>query len=149
MIGKDKILVACKALVDEKITITKNEMEAAQASANEETKSSAGDKYETGRAMSQNERDLLARQLSELINTQKLILSINPDHKSEKVELGAVVKTANGYFFISASLGAISVGKQSLMAISAISPIAQAMLDKTEGENFDWMGKKIEIESIG
>lgn len=148
MIDKGIILKTCLDLVGSKIEITKKEMEAAQASANEETKSSAGDKYETGRAMSQNERDMHARQLAELMQTQKQLTAINPDHKSDKVELGAVVKSANGWFFIAASLGAITSNDMKLMAISAISPIAQAMLDKTAGDSFEWMNKSITIDKI-
>lgn len=148
MIGKKQILEHCFSIVNDKISVVKKEMDAAQASANEETKSSAGDKYETGRAMSQNERDMLARQLAELINVQKVLLSINADQYSDKVELGAVIKTGNGYFFISASLGAVSIGDQKVMAISAISPIAQAMLDKREGDSFDWMNKTLKIEKV-
>ena len=53
-------------LLTEKIRVAETAMQAAQASANEETKSSAGDKYETGRAMAQNDRDMYARQFLQL-----------------------------------------------------------------------------------
>ena len=47
------LLNTIKAQLDEKIQVALQAMKAAQESANAETKSSAGDKYETGRAMGQ------------------------------------------------------------------------------------------------
>lgn len=145
---KRVILKKCVEVLEGKTSIVKEAMETAQASANNETKSSAGDKYETGRAMSQNERDMNARQLAELLGQQKTIRSINPDRTCEKVELGALIKTTNTIFFISVGLGALKVGDMEIMTISAISPIAQAMLDLKTDDRFEWMKKKVEILEI-
>lgn len=145
---KKKLYNTCLSLLLDKISIAQQGMEQAQTSANNETKSSAGDKYETGRAMSQRERDLHARQLVELLNMQKTFANIDPAKVYQKVELGALVETSSSTFFISASLGAIIVGGEQVMAISAIAPIAQAMLDKKTGDTFDWMNEKIQIQNI-
>ncbi|WP_420580274.1 GreA/GreB family elongation factor [Reichenbachiella sp.] len=148
MIEKQKVHAACLDVLAQKIIIARKGMEEAQASANNETKSSAGDKYETGRAMSQRERDLHARQLAELLNMKKALTSIDPDKLNSKVELGALVETENSCFYISASLGAIEIEARKFMAISAISPIAQAMLDKKVGDTFAWMKQNKKILSI-
>lgn len=145
---KKKLYDTCVQIVQDKIAIAKQGMEEAQASANNETKSSAGDKYETGRAMSQRERDLHARQLAELINMKKTFSTIDPKKKCTKVELGALVETATAQFFVSASLGAVKIGKASVMAISAISPIAQAMLGKQTGDTFVWMKNETTILNV-
>lgn len=141
MIGKQKVHQACLDLLEQKINIARQGMEEAQASANNETKSSAGDKYETGRAMSQRERDLHARQLAELMNMKKTLTNIDPDKVHSTVELGALVETEASNFYISASLGAVEINSQKIMVISAISPIAQAMLGKKSGDTFEWMKK--------
>lgn len=148
MITKPKLHEACLQLLEQKIAIAKQGMEEAQASANNETKSSAGDKYETGRAMSQRERDLHARQLAELMNMKKTLATIDPDKTSSKVELGALVETETASFYISAGLGAIQIEEKQVMAISAISPIAQILLGKTAGHTFEWMKKKSSILKI-
>lgn len=142
---KKELYEACQNLLNGKIDIAQKNIDEAQASANNETKSSAGDKYETGRAMSQRERDLHARQLAELLTIQKSLLAIDADKTCEKVELGAIVETAMSTFFIAGSLGKISVAGKEVMVISAISPIAQAMLDGRKDEEFDWMNKKMKI----
>ncbi|MEO9849632.1 MAG: GreA/GreB family elongation factor [Reichenbachiella sp.] len=146
--NKKKLYDACLNLLKEKISIAKQGMAEAQASANNETKSSAGDKYETGRAMSQRERDLHARQLAELINMQKAFSAIDPDKTCLKVELGALVQTSTSMFFIASSLGAVTVDKKQIMVISAISPIAQTMLNKKVGDRFKWISNEVEILSI-
>ncbi|MEO9965668.1 MAG: GreA/GreB family elongation factor [Reichenbachiella sp.] len=145
---KEKILKHCLKILEEKISIARQGMEEAQASANNETKSSAGDKYETGRAMSQRERDLHARQLSELINMKKTFGSIPADRDCTIVELGALVETNQSTFLISASLGQINVKDIPIMAISAIAPIAQAMLGKKVGDKFEWMNKELKILAV-
>ena len=142
------MLKACIHLSEEKISLAIKGMEEAQASANAETKSSAGDKYETGRAMGQNERDLYARQLAELLHIQKIILSINGDNVCQEVKLGALVETTESDYFIAASLGVMVVEGKNIMTISAVSPIAQAMLGLKKGDSFEWMKKELTIESI-
>ncbi|SMD34442.1 Transcription elongation factor, GreA/GreB, C-term [Reichenbachiella faecimaris] len=148
MIAKSKVHSACLELLEKKIGIAKQGMEEAQASANNETKSSAGDKYETGRAMSQRERDLHARQLSELMNMKKTLNTIASTKTMNTVELGALVETNTLSYYISAGLGVINFEKQQIMAISAISPIAQAMLGKKVGDTFEWMKKENMILSV-
>lgn len=146
--SKADIYAACQSLLNDKVEIAQKNIDEAQASANSETKSSAGDKYETGRAMSQRERDLHARQLSELLNIQKSLSAIDPDKTCKKVELGALVETPMSTFFIAGSLGKINVSGKEIMVISAISPIAQAMLGLQENDHFEWMKKDVQILNL-
>jgi len=142
---KETVHQTCLDMLDKKIEMARHGMEEAQASANNETKSSAGDKYETGRAMSQRERDLHARQLSEVLNMKKTLSTIDPKRTFSVVELGALVKTNSSLFYISASLGAIKIKDQQVMAISAISPIAQIILGKKAGDTFEWLKKEDQV----
>jgi transcription elongation GreA/GreB family factor len=148
MVNKKDLVVSCIELIQVKIDRAKKGMDEAQASANNETKSSAGDKYETGRAMSQRERDLHARQLAELLNAKKTLSTINAKKTCDSVELGAMVCTTSHNFFIGVSLGELTFKNEKIMVISAISPIAQAMLGKSNGDFFDWMKKQENILSV-
>lgn len=145
---KTKVHETCLEILEQKIVIARQGMEEAQASANNETKSSAGDKYETGRAMSQRERDLHARQLAELMNMKKTLATVDPRKTCSKVELGALVKTETSVYYISVSLGAVEIENQKFMAISAISPIAQAILNKKANDSFEWMKKETNIFQV-
>ena len=58
---KPALHAACAAFLAERIAAATTAMQAAQESANSDTKSSAGDKYETGREMATAERDTTPR----------------------------------------------------------------------------------------
>jgi len=136
------------SILHKKIDITQQAIDEAQKSANNETKSSAGDKYETGRAMSQNERNMNAKHMVELLNMKKIFLSIDPEKTLDTVELGSIAQTKVAVYFISAALGKVSLNGTNVFAISAISPIAQAMLGKARNEHFEWQGKSQELINI-
>jgi transcription elongation GreA/GreB family factor len=105
-----------------------------RASSND-TKSSMGDKYETGREMLQQEINNLQVQLNEILKQQDFLktILIKPSDKAEK---GAIVKTERGLFFISVSLGEITFENQKIICISPESPLAKAMNGKQKGEAF-------------
>lgn len=131
---KSKILEAVKSRIAEKIQKLEKLIEETRAS-NNDTKSSMGDKYETGREMLQQEINNLQRQLNESLNQQSIVQKISSD-PSSKVQNGALVKTDKGLFYISASAGEIMVDEQKIMTVSAESPLAKAMYGLTENQSF-------------
>lgn len=80
-------------------------IEHAQLAANEETKSSAGDKYETGRAMMQLEIEKQSVQLAEAMKLKHVLSQINPEKTTETIQSGSLVFTDQGNFYISISAG--------------------------------------------
>lgn len=140
---KSKILEAVKSRIAEKIQKLEKLIEETRAS-NNDTKSSMGDKYETGREMLQQEINNLQRQLNESLNQQSIVQKISSD-PSSKVQNGALVKTDKGLFYISASAGEIIVDQQKIMTVSAESPLAKAMYGLTENQSFSVnnVGQKI------
>lgn len=140
---KSKILEAVKNRIAEKIQKFEKLIEETRAS-NNDTKSSMGDKYETGREMLQQEINNLQRQLNESLNQQSIIQKISSD-PSSKVQNGALVKTDKGLFYIAASAGEIVIDHQKIMTVSAESPLAKAMYGLTENQSFSVnnVGQKI------
>jgi transcription elongation GreA/GreB family factor len=120
----------------------------AQHAANNETKSSAGDKHETGRAMAQLETEKLTNQLGEALKLTELLHRINPKERHQLIGLGTLVITNNGNFFISASLGKIEYEEQIYFAISAVSPIGKILATKKEKETFSFNNRTYTISSI-
>lgn len=138
----------CLDWLDNKIAIATKAMKDAQDSANSEEKSSAGDKFETGRAMSQIERDMNARQLAECNKQKQIVLNTDIVKKQERVFLGALVITELASYFICISAGNIVVENVSYFAVSVDTPIAKLILNKKVGENFVVNGKKVRIKEI-
>ncbi|WP_333854002.1 hypothetical protein [Epilithonimonas sp.] len=102
---------------------------------NNDTKSSMGDKYETGREMLQQEINNLQVQLNEVMKQQDFLKTILIK-TNDKAEKGAIVKTERGLFFISISLGEITFENQKIICISPESPLAKAMNGKLKDETF-------------
>ena len=107
---------------------------------NNDTKSSMGDKYETGREMLQQEINNLQVQLNEVLKQQDFLKTsfdkLRMTKKFDKAEKGAIVKTERGLFFISVSLGEITFENQKIICISPESPLAKAMNGKQKGDVF-------------
>ncbi len=149
MTKKEDIYDWCENWVNEKLSITADRMKAAQASANNEEKSSAGDKYETGRAMMHLEKEKLSNQLAETLKLKKVLHSFNPSTPTEVVDLGALVNTSMGKFYVAISAGKIAINDESVFGISLGSPIGQALKGKHTGDEVVFNGKVITIESVG
>lgn len=145
---KLKLFKICEGLVAQKITAIKNSLNEVQEAANNETKSSAGDKHETGRAMAQLETEKLTTQLSEALKIEQTLSQINPEQDHKIIGLGSLVSTNNGSFYVSVSLGKIEIDNEIYFAVSAASPIGKMLLTKKEQDSFSFNGKSYVIEDL-
>ncbi len=132
--NKEQILNIIKIKVEEKVHAFEKLIAETRAS-NNDTKSSMGDKYETGREMLQQEINNLQRQLNETLNQQAVLQKITPE-PSLKVQNGALVKTDKGLFYVSVSVGEITFNEQKIMTVSVESPLIKAMSGKAKGDQF-------------
>ncbi len=145
---KKALLEFCWSYVDERTARLKKQSDGLQESLGSETKSSAGDKHETGRAMVQLEQEKLSQQLQELNATQSILNKINIEKPSDKIRLGSLVKTSMAYYFIAISAGAFKYNDSVVYCISANAPIARLLLGKEKGENFVFNGKSQSIFEV-
>ena len=145
---KPQLHTACLTYVQQRIAAATLAMQAAQESANSDTKSSAGDKYETGRAMAQEERNRNAVQLREAQNLQAELARINSEQTCDTVRPGALVETTMGGFFISISAGKLSVEGKDYFAVSAAAPVAVALSGKRAGEEAVFNGKVVRVLGV-
>lgn len=148
MLTRRKVMESCSQLINNRIGQIKDELKLVQASANQETKSSAGDKYETGRAMAQLEIERLTAQLTEAEGLQKRLLGLKDIFIADRIVCGALVTTNSGNYFISVSLGLIEVDHEKYFCISADAPIAKALMGKGVGEEVSFQGKTFSILSV-
>jgi transcription elongation GreA/GreB family factor len=130
---KQQLHARCLAYIEERIEGASQAIQFAQASANEETKSSVGDKYETGRAMAQLEIEKNSAQLAEAQKLKQHLLQLDPIKTSDTVQSGSLVVTSQGKFYVSIPAGQITIGSEIYFAISPSSPIAQKLFGLKEG----------------
>ena len=142
---KSTILAYVKTYLDKRMQTSLDAMNAAQESANGESKSLAGDKYETSRAMGQLDRDMHARMYQQTLEERKLVERIDESLIYKKGALGAFLKTTMGDFFLSVSIGNINVDEKPIMIISPQSPIGALLMGKIVGDKFSFRGKEAEI----
>jgi transcription elongation GreA/GreB family factor len=139
-------------LVAEQILSRINDAETAIAEARKasenDTKSSAGDKYETGRAMMQQEIDLNSRQLLEARKLQALLQQINADTIHYVAQTGSLVETNQGDFYLAVGSGALFLDGKKYFAISAASPMGLQLKGKKAGDDFKLNGKEFKILSV-
>lgn len=145
---KQHLFDYCQRQVEERISRIQGAMVDAQEASNNDTKSSAGDKYETGRAMMQLELDKNRTQLKEAKGLQQVLSNINPEKTHETVQLGSLASTSMGNLYISVSLGRALIEGESYIFISPASPIGKALLGKKATESAVFNGKTIEIHDV-
>ncbi|MDB4088030.1 GreA/GreB family elongation factor [Flavobacteriales bacterium] len=146
---KQDYINACEILLKEKINGINGIMNETQSSANTDTKSSAGDKHETSRAMAHLENERLGGQLNVLKNQLETIYSINPKSSNSKISLGSIIECQDFIFFISTGLGKIKHLDRSLFfAIANDSPIAINLKNKKVGDEISIGNKSQTILNI-
>lgn len=144
---KKRLHQICMHAVTTRIQRLKTSQQEIQASANEETKSSAGDKYETGRSMAQLEIDKLAAQIKDAEN-QLHVLSNIKDNPSDKIQIGSLVYTSQAPYYLAVSLGPVEVLQQKYFVISMYSPMGKALTGKKKGEFVEVSNKRILVKEI-
>jgi len=145
---KSKLYNKCVDYVGQRMSHIQSAIEAATESGNDETKSSAGDKHETGRAMMQLEQEKNAKQLIETLELKKLLDRINPNQQSQRAALGSLVITNKEKFYISISAGKLEIDSEIYFAISPTSPIALKLIGLTVNEEMKFNNSLYFIQHI-
>jgi transcription elongation GreA/GreB family factor len=146
---KKHLLDYCHSYVNDRIGRIRSEIAAAQQAANEETKSSAGDKHETARAMAQLEVEMNAKQLDEAEKLQHLLNKIDIESPDSPIGLGSLVRTDQGLFFLGISIGKITVSGTDCFIVSPDSPVGKLLLQRKPGDSLTFNGRVTTILEIG
>lgn len=144
---KSILLDASNRLVENRLTSITFELNKIQQDANSETKSSMGDKYETGRAMAQNEKTKLNQNKIIFLKHQQSLSKIKQSD-AKTIEFGSVVETNNMNIFLSTAIGELLIDKKAYFAISPVTPLGNQLIGKKEGDSFTFNGQNWEITSV-
>ncbi len=145
---KTNLLEQCRHHIELRVGVAQNAINRAKEGAEGETKSSVGDKYETTRALLQNEQNNQSRQLSESLKLQMLLSRIKTDYLHDEVTFGSVVSTNEGNYFISISAGRLLVDGKKYFAISPQTPLAKEFLRKKAGDQATFNDRPIRILEV-
>ena len=143
---KSALHALCHTFIDQRIAAARTAMQAAQESSSSETKSSAGDKYETGREMANAERDRNAAHMQQAQQLQAELARISPDASCDTVRPGALVHTSLGVFYISISAGKLE--GHDVFVVSAAAPVAVALKGLRAGQEAVFNGKAVRVLAV-
>lgn len=119
-----------------------------QESLQSETKSSAGDKHETGRAMLQLESEKAGNQLSEINKVKEILSKIDIEKSSKVIGLGSLVFTTHNNYFIAISAGEFQINSARFYAISPSTPIGQLLIGKSVDSDITFREHRFKIEKV-
>ena len=142
---KKQLLLECQGFISKRKKVIEDVILEIETALLSETKSSAGDKHETGRAMLQLEREKVGNQLREVQNVVETLSKVNGDIASKTVSLGSIVYTTQANYFIAISAGQLTVDSDSFYAISPNTPMGQLLIGKTVGAEVSFNKTSIKI----
>lgn len=145
---KAALLWQLHGLLDERIAGLEQSLTATRESRDSDTKSSAGDKYETGREMAQQEMDKQTAQLAKTHCMKRELTAIKPETEKQVAEFGSLVVCDSGNYFISIPLGQIDMCGCQFFCLSLASPLGQALAGRRPGDKLLFNGKTFRIERI-
>lgn len=145
---KNELIIKCKNFVDERMKTIHEIISSNQKALQSETKSSAGDKHETGRAMLQLEMEKASLQLESVNQMKETLDKINFHLKSDIAKLGSLVITSIGNYFLAISVGEIKIENITYFGVSLSSPIGKTLLGIEQNKEIAFNGKQITIKQI-
>jgi transcription elongation GreA/GreB family factor len=145
---KQELFKQCENFVNKRAQTVQEIILSNQRALQSETKSSAGDKHETGRAMLQLEMEKASQQLIGIQEMKEILAKINISKESNIAHLGTIIETNIANYFLSISAGQISIAGNVYFAVSVSSPIGKLLLGKTTNDTFIMNTKKFEIKKV-
>ena len=145
---KEQVHTQCRVLITAKLESLHQALKELIDSAGNETKSSAGDKFETGRAMLHIEQDHIRKQVAEVLAQKAVLEAIDPGRQPERIALGSLVKASGGYYFLSTALCKMIVEGQLVIALSLQSPLGGRLAGLELGDRVMMNGKELVVEQI-
>lgn len=147
-ISKKDLLEFARTLIQEKIKRVELILAELDEGIMGESKSSAGDKHETGRAMLHLEQEKNRNIMAGLLGQNNLISQLEKLKEKELVTPGSVVDTGELVFFIGLGLGRFKVKNREVVFISDQAPLAQKIMGKRKNDVFEFMNKTYSITSL-
>lgn len=148
MFDKERVFRALQTEVNTRVNSLELALDESRSEMVSESKSTAGDKHETGRAMAQLEQEKLGRQVLSARELKQVIAQIDPTVKYDTVEFGSLVKTSTGWFFFSVGIGKLEVDNETVFCLTITSPLGNLLHGKKIGDTILLNGNTISVQEM-
>lgn len=120
--------------LNEKIVAFQDAVSAIKESIANETKSTAGDKYETARAMLHIEQENISRQLNNVLTQRNELYKLENIKIGDTIIPGTLIATDNGIFYLSIGFGQLKIDDQTIIVLSPQAPLGRVFLGLKKGD---------------
>ena len=133
---KQKILSQYQILLQDKIDIYQDLINSLTEDAQNDAKSSAGDKHETTLSKLHIEQEKIANKLKEALEQHAILSKLDIDQISNNIILGSLVKTNHLTVLVCTALPKITVDNQPVFSFFPQSPLGIQLMHKTINSEF-------------
>ena len=147
MTKKEVLYAISEQLAEKKLRLLQDATDLSEAIAQDD-KSSAGDKYETSREMSQQELDKIHAAIAENKRFETLVNQFIALPTSIRIQAGSLVTTSEFILLFGLPLGTLKINELTIIGIGASAPLAQQLLGRTSNETITFQGKQLTIISV-
>lgn len=134
---KTQIIERYQIVLQDKIDVYKDLIDSLTQDAQNDAKSSAGDKHETTLSKLHIEQEKIAIKLKEAQEQLNILNAIDRAKKSDLVVKGSLVETNHLTVLVSCALPKITIDGKSYFGISPQSPLGLVLIGKKIGESFE------------
>jgi transcription elongation GreA/GreB family factor len=131
MTFKQKVHQHYFQLLQDKIDVFQDRIEALTIDAANDAKGSAGDKHETALSMMHLEQEKMNAKINEFLGQKNILESLNPTIKHIVVGVGSLVAANDILLYLSTALPKALIDDKTVFAISPQSPLGQALMGKS------------------
>lgn len=135
-------------LVQDRIDIFRDMIEALTEDSKNDAKGSAGDKHETALSMMHIEQEKLNTKLREVLQQKAILDKIDSNTIAETIIVGSLVKANGIYLYLSVALPKIAIEGINVIALSPQSPLGNKLMGNEVGFTFEINGTQYVIETI-
>ena len=133
---REELIFTYVELIQSKIAQTFQMIYDLSEGAQNDAKSSAGDKHETSLAMMHLEQEKLNRKLEEYYQQIQILNRMKHLLPSLNIKEGSLIETTSYYFVIGVALPQIKFKNKITFGLSLQAPLAQILKEKKRGDTF-------------
>lgn len=145
---KNQVVEEIEAELKFKISALQTEISSLQQEKGEETKSSAGDKFETSREMMNQSINRLEGSLQQQKKQLQQLQELKTIKQTKKISVGSFVSTKKTNFLFGLAFGKVNSHKGNIFALSLNSPLGKLFFDKEVGDTVTMNQTSYTIKSI-
>jgi transcription elongation GreA/GreB family factor len=148
LLSKKKVIAHLNQLLDKKMSIAIDQITSLKESRDSDGKSSAGDKYETGVEMIQQEIENAQRQIDQYKRQQTELHRAQSQSATNIISFGNLVTTTQGTYFLAIGIGEIKLEDSKCYCISTESPLGSVFLGKKQNDKVTFNNNEHEVLNI-